>query len=180
MEARMEFCSVVREDEDMKSQPGSDVKTNDVVQTPVKLAKDIVMHFNPEEVVLEPCRGEGNFYRHLPSGSPWCEISEGKDFFNFSDRVNWIITNPPWSKVRGFLQHGMEIADHIVFLMTINYVWTNARLKLIAAHGFGIKEILWVPWPGLESNFPRSGFALGAIHIERNWKGDIRWENMVA
>ncbi len=34
---------------------------NDCVQTPKKLAKDIVKHFNPTGNILEPCKGDGNF-----------------------------------------------------------------------------------------------------------------------
>jgi len=158
----------------MKNQPGSDVKTNDVVQTPVELAAAIVHHFKPKKVILEPCRGKGNFYRHFPAGSPWCEISDGRDFFKYHERVNWIVTNPPWSKVREFLKHSMDIADNIVFLMTINHAFTTARLRIMDEAGFRIREILRVPWPDSESNFGHSGFELGAVHIKRRWNGDIK------
>jgi len=101
----------------------------------------------------------------------WTEIQRGRDFFDWTERVDWIITNPPWSQVRRFLQHAMKVADNIVFLMTINHVWTKARLRDIHTAGFGIKEILLVDMP---RSFPQSGFQLGAIHIARGWRGRVQ------
>ena len=44
--------------------------------------------------------------------------------------MDWIITNPPWSQIRRFLQHALSLADHVVFLFTINHLWTRARLGM--------------------------------------------------
>lgn len=147
----------------MKSQPNRDYVSNDVVQTPVELAQRIVQHFRPQGRILEPCKGQGNFLRAMP-GAQWCEISEGRDFFDWHQPVDWIVTNPPWSEIRAFLRHSMTLADNIVFLMTVNHVWTKARIRDIQTAGFGLKEICLVEMP---KNFPQSGFQLGAIHIKR-------------
>lgn len=149
----------------MKYQPNRNYQSNDVVQTPLHLAQRIVAHFNPHGNILEPCRGEGNFYRFLKNAD-WCEISQGVDFFDYNKRVDWIITNPPWSKIRPFLQHAMTVSDNIVFLITINHLWTKARIRDIQNSGFGIKEICLVEMP---KSFPQSGFQLGAIHLLRGW-----------
>ncbi|MFZ2280537.1 MAG: hypothetical protein WAW39_22255 [Prosthecobacter sp.] len=158
----------------MKYQPNRDYDSNDVVMTPPHLAKRIVDHFKPTGRVLEPCRGVGNFHRYMP-GADWCEISEGVDFFEYQKRVDWIVTNPPWSQIRPFLQHGMKLADNIVFLMTVNHVWTKARIRDIYSNGFAIKEICLVEMP---AEFPQSGFQLGAIHIARAWKGDMKYSDI--
>lgn len=147
----------------MKSQPNRDYVSNDVVQTPVELAQRIVQHFQPQGRILEPCRGQGNFLRAMP-GAHWCEIREGRNFFDWHQPVDWIVTNPPWSEIRAFLRHSMTLADNIVFLMTVNHVWTKARIRDIQTAGFGLKEICLVEMP---KNFPQSGFQLGAIHIKR-------------
>jgi len=154
----------------MRCQPNRDYISNDDIQTPIELAARIVRHFRPRGRVLEPCKGCGNFLRHLP-GAHWCEIKEGRDFFDWKDSVDWIITNPPWSQIRPFLQHAMSLADHVVFLMTINHVWTKARLRDIRESGFGLREICLVEMP---DTFPQSGFQLGAVYMARGWKGDIR------
>lgn len=151
----------------MKYQPNRDYDSNDVVMTPLHLAKRIVDHFKPTGRMLEPCRGVGNFHRFMP-GAFWCEITEGLDFFQWKQPVDWIVTNPPWSQIRTFLQHGMTVSDNIVFLMTVNHVWTKARIRDIQSSGFGIKEICLVEMP---ETFPQSGFQLGAIHIAKGWTG---------
>lgn len=158
----------------MKYQPNRDYNSNDVVQTPPQLAKRIVEHFQPTGRLLEPCKGEGNFLRHMP-GAAWCEISEGKDFFDWNKKVDWIITNPPWSQIRPFLQHAMSLADNIVFLVTVNHMWTKARIRDVQNAGFGIKEICLVEMP---PSFPQSGFQLGAIHLARDWNGHIAFSDI--
>ncbi|WP_395741069.1 hypothetical protein [Prosthecobacter sp.] len=158
----------------MKYQPNRDYDSNDVVQTPPDLAERIVAHFKPTGRILEPCRGLGNFWKCMP-GAEWCEISEGRDFFEWTKPVDWIVTNPPWSEIRAFLQHSMCLADHIVFLMTVNHVWTKARIRDIYSAGFGIKEICLCEMP---ESFPQSGFQLGAIYITKGWRGDISFADV--
>ncbi len=161
----------------MNLQPNRNYVSDDVVQTPSELARQLVAYFAPSGRILEPCRGEGNFYRALPAGTFWCEIKEGRDFFAWNEAVDWIITNPPWSQIRAFLNHAMKIADHVVFLVTINHLWTKARLRDVQAAGFGIRQILLVDTP---KNFPQSGFQLGAVHLARGWSGDIGLVDMTA
>lgn len=153
----------------MKNQPNRDYTSNDVVQTPTRLARLIVEHFQPEGKILEPCRGKGNFFLALPEAD-WCEIAEGKDFFDCANKYDWIVTNPPWSQIKNFLEHAMKIADNIVFLITINHLWTTARIRLIQDYNFGIKEICMT---GMPPTFPQSGFQLGAIHLKRGYIGKI-------
>jgi hypothetical protein len=153
----------------MRLQPNRDYNSNDVVQTPIEMAGRVVHHFQPKGSILEPCCGEGNFLRFLP-GADWCEISRGRDFLQWQGEVDWIITNPPWSQVRVFLNHAMKYADNIVFLMTVNHIWTAARLRDLRKNNFAIKEICLLEHP---VTFPISGFQLGAIHVARNWQGPI-------
>ena len=144
----------------------------DIVMTPVYLAKNIIEHYKPTGLILDPCRGEGAFYNNYNTDNKdWCEIDEGKDFLEYNKKVDWIITNPPWSKMRIFLEHGMRIADNIVYLTTINHYTTKRRIRDMKEKGFGIKEFYCVntpkkPWQG-------SGFQLGAVHTKRDWSGPI-------
>jgi hypothetical protein len=155
----------------VRLQPNRDYLSNDCVQTPPELARRLANHFKPAGRILEPCRGDGNFLRCLPKGTEWCEIKEGRDFYAWDKPVDWIITNPPWSEIRRFLQHAMQHADHVVFLLTINHIWTQARLRDISAAGFGLKQIVLVDMP---QAFPTSGFQLGAVHVARDWTGPIQ------
>jgi len=155
----------------MKMQANRDYASNDLIMTPEPLARRIIDYFQPSGIVLEPCRGSGNFYNYMPPNSLWCEITEGKDFMQFRQQVDWIITNPPWSKMRQFLQHSMLLADNIVFLMTINHLWTRARIRDIYSNYFGIVEIIMIDTP---EEFPQLGFQLGIVHLKGGYEGDIK------
>lgn len=154
----------------MKCQPNRNYKSDDVVMTPEDLAKKLVEHFNPQGFGLEPCKGTGNILKHLKNAD-WCEITEGKDFFEYNNKVDYIFTNPPWSQIRKFLKHSYEIADDIYMLFTINHLWTKARLRDMKDASFGIKEICTFSTP---KSFPTSGFQVGMIHFSKNYKGDIK------
>lgn len=160
------------------------VSGNDVVYTPVPLAKHIVDYFKPRGSVLEPCRGGGAFYDYLCETNcgedditNWCEIEEGPeyDFFNWDQTVGWIVTNPPWSLMRKFLNHSMELANDIVMLALFTHFTTRARYNDIISAGFGLKEALLVPTP--KKPWPQSGFQLVAMHIQRHWDGPLTMTN---
>lgn len=152
---------------------------NDLFQTPLNYAEKIVKHFNPKGKILEPCKGDGNFLKALKlygdniDSIEWCEILEQKDFMNYSGKVDWIITNPPYSKMRKFMQKSMEVSNNIVFLTTINHLWLKARLRDIFENGFGIKEIVIFDTP---KSFPQSGFQIGCFYLCKGYDGDIKFD----
>lgn len=144
---------------------------NDVVFTPVLIAKRIVGMFQPSGRILEPCKGEGAFLKVLPSGTEWCEITEGKDFFDWIDRVDWIVTNPPYSNFNQFLIHSFEVADNVVFLTPIAKVFKSMEVLDIIRNYGGIKAV-WFASARI-CGFP-FGFPVGAFHFKRGWKGPTK------
>ncbi len=165
----------------MKNQPNRDYVSNDVVQTPVRLCRDLVEVLPLFGEVLEPCAGEWHFVQALKEHPAVkevheCEISRGADFFAWQKPVDWVVTNPPWSQVRPFLKHAMQVANEVVFLMTINHAWTKARLRDVKEAGFALKRIYLVDMP---KEFPSSGFQLGALHYSRAWHGPVEIGNLV-
>jgi len=153
--------------------PPKNTPEKDIVMTPEWLAKEIIEYFSPSGIILDPCRGQGAFYDNYPGdNNEWCELGEGKDFLTYNTKVDWIITNPPWSKMQQFLLHGMKIADNIVYLTTINHYTTKKRIRDMRENNFAIKEIYCVPTPKFP--WPQLGFQLGAIHTQRNYTGDIK------
>ncbi len=144
---------------------------NDVVFTPDWLAKEIIEHFAPSGLCLDPCKGDGAFYRYLPEGSYWCEITEGKDFYQWTKPVNWIITNPPFSDYYRFMEHGFEVSENVVYLLPFHKIFQSLRnLELIYQYG-GIKEIYCVGRGTMISW--GVGFAIGAVHFRRGYIGEI-------
>jgi hypothetical protein len=154
----------------MRSQPNRNYVSNDDIPTPVPLARALVEILRPEGRILEPCVGEGSFLLALPEGTEWCEIKRGRDFYEWCAPVDWIVTNPPWSQMRRFLRHSFAIADHVAVLITINHVWTRARLRDAREQGFGLKQIILVDTP---ASFPQSGFQLGMVVYQRGYTGPI-------
>ena len=145
---------------------------NDVVMTPQETANWIVDYYKPTGRVLEPCRGDGKFYNR-PEFTDWCEISEGLDFFDFNDKVDWIITNPPFSIYDAFLTKAFEVADNVVFFCPINKMCKSQRIdRMIEEYG-GLKEVILMGGGGLH-DFP-FGFPVGCLYYKRNHKGDIKW-----
>lgn len=154
--------------------PPKNTPDKDIVMTPEYLAVEIINHFAPTGVILDPSRGTGAFYDNFPGdNNEWCELAEDKDFLTYNNKVDWIITNPPWSLMQKFLKHGMEIADNIVYLTTINHYTTKRRIRDMRAAGFALKEIYNVPTP--TKPWPQLGFQLAAVHTQRGWDGDIKF-----
>lgn len=148
---------------------------DDKIYTPDDLAYNIVRHFIPYgQKCLDPCKGTGAFMRAFERNginADWCEIDEGRDFFAYTRKVDWIISNFPWSLHREFMKHSMEISSNIVSLVTINHILAlKARMRDIKEMGFFVRELVLVDTP---KEFPQSGFLLAAIHVSKN-KGDIK------
>ena len=170
----------------MKQRPLAPRGGNDRVYTPQQLATDIVSHFAPFGTMMEPCAGLSGRQSFVdamisaPSQTSvsWCEIDEGKDFLKYdtSWQYDWIITNPPWSQFRAFLKHSMEIADNVVFLALLNAWFMRARMQDVADAGFGYKEALLLDTP--PKPWPQTGFQLAAVHVQRDYTGDMKFSRL--
>lgn len=177
----------------MRNQPNRDYFSNDEVQTPLPLARALVRHFPISGHVLEPCCGEGNIVealleekhkkgniRHIETfDTIWdkrgCNFNT--DFLLHQGRADEIFTNPPWSKIRQFLDKAFEVADSVTFICTLNHaVGLKARNRLMVQHDFGIEEIVLLDTPRLP--WPQSGFQLSAIRWVRGYHGDIKWTDL--
>lgn len=142
---------------------------SDVVYTPDWVVKDMLDHFQPSGVVLDPCRGEGAFHDLLPEGSPWCEITEGRDFFDWSEPVDWVIGNPPYTLTRKWFQHSYTFAEHLLYLVPCRNVF-SAYGFLREIHEFGGLPEIRVYGTGGRLGFPM-GNAVAAFHVHRGWRG---------
>jgi hypothetical protein len=122
----------------------------DVFFTPKSLALEMIEMCNitPDMSVLDPCRGGGIFYDNLPDcNKDWCEITDGKDFFDYKDRVDLVISNPPFSMWNKWLEHTCEITDKFCYVMGVINL-TDHRIRELHKKGFGITAIRYsaVEW----------------------------------
>ena len=145
-------------------------KPNDDIMTPVEISKKILEMFDIKGTILEPFKGDGSFYNQFPDdcNKDWCEIKENKDFLEYNKKVDWIISNPPYSIFDEVLEHSFEIADNIVYLVPLSKVVSSmGRIRKIKAYG-GVPYIYIMS--ASKCNFP-FGFPVCVIHIQRNYDG---------
>jgi len=142
---------------------------NDTVYTPGNVAEAIVSHYKPTGLCLDPCRGDGAFFRYLPSGSDWCEIEEGRDFFAYNRRVDWIVGNPPYSIYYEWLAHSFEVARNIVYLIPGQKIFTSPKMIDLVAEFGGIREFA-ILGSGRSLGFS-FGHIVGAVHYQRGYTG---------
>lgn len=161
--------------------------------TPPELAQKIVRHFSgyigeTDLNFIEPCRGTGSFYdamqriiprkAHKDCEFDWCELSEGKDFFDLKFnlfRYDWLITNPPFSKYADFLEKSLSIANNVVFYGTVCHILSlKKRLRLVKEAGFYIREVLLTDTP---KDWTTGGFQTGAIYLSKQ-AGDCKFTEL--
>lgn len=156
--------------------PPRNAPARDLVMTPTNLAAAILAHFGDQMSgrLLDPARGKGAFFDQFPTAldRDWCELSEGRDFLEWNEPAEWIVTNPPWSRLRDFTRHAMTLAPNIIWLAPIVNLTTKARLRDLEAARFGIAELLTVETPRV---WPQSGFQLAAVHIKKGHRGDWKF-----
>jgi hypothetical protein len=145
---------------------------DDVVYTSRDVARRVIEHFLPDGKILDPCRGNGVFSEFLPK-SHWCELRDGRDFFEWWEPVDWIIGNPPYRIFSKFLRHSMFLAKEIIYLIPINKCFSSdCLLKQIWLWG-GIREIFYVG-DGQGLGWPLHGYCVGAVNFSRGYRGGIR------
>lgn len=151
-----------------KMNPATREKGNDEIYTPEWAANDMILHFKPFGKILEPCKGNGAFTNLIPD-CEWCEIREGKDFFDYSGHVDWIISNPPYSLIRKFVLHSFEVSDNIVYLIPVWKAYNAIGLQQTLREWGGIKEIRWYGGGG-KLGFPM-GNGIGAVYWKKGYSG---------
>lgn len=145
---------------------------NDVFFTPESLSRDLISSVPIEDLdlCLDPFKGQGAFFNNLPSPSVWCEIEEGRDFFDFDSQVDWIISNPPFSMISKTLEHSMKICRKGFGYILPSYALTMPRIEMVRKEGFSVSKIVYFRVPKCW-NF---GFASHFVLFTKNASSDIR------
>lgn len=77
----------------------------------------------------------------MPAGSEWCEIDSGRDFWDWSMPVDWLVSNPPYSCIDAVLEHSARLARKgFGYLLGINNL-TPRRIEAMDKAGFGITKV---------------------------------------
>jgi hypothetical protein len=144
----------------------------DKIMTREDVAIKIIKYFNPSGLILEPCRGSGSFYNNIQGKKDWCEIDEKRDFFDYDKKIDWIITNPPYSIYDKFLLKAFEVSNNIVFLVPLAKAFKSQKIEEAISNYGGLKEIVMLGGGG-KIGFP-FGFPCGCLYYKRGYKGNIK------
>jgi len=113
---------------------GAKRRPNDDYQTPPPTIGSLLEHVTPFGKFLEPCKGSGNILQAVApyvGHADWCEITEGRDFLSFVNDglpYDWIISNPPFSLAREFIDRSIQLATNMAMLLRLNFLESNDRL----------------------------------------------------
>ena len=116
-------------------------KKNDEFYTPKELALLCVyqMPLKYNDVWLESAYGTGNFFSQFPTNT----INKfTKDFFNWNEKVDYCVTNPPYSKLDDWFKHTIKISNKGFGLLLGWNNLTARRIEMANKEGFGLTKII--------------------------------------
>lgn len=126
---------------------------NDVVYTPFRVIrnhleyiKNDINEISETPIIYEPFSGDGRYVRKIKKHFPNSiihdtEIQKGTDFFEFNEKIDCIITNPPYSILGKVFDKIIQLKPSYVSLLIGCINFTNNRIKLMNDNGYYLKSI---------------------------------------
>lgn len=114
----------------MSRTTGKSLNPTDFYPTPPWCYENLEIDWSVFTSAHEPCRGDGRIQLFLEEQkliTTYSEILEGKDFFDWSEQVDLILTNPPFNILREFANHAFNHAQTVIFLSRLNYLGSIGR-----------------------------------------------------
>lgn len=103
----------------------------DFYPTPTYTVRSLLDHMDLTKVnsFLEPCRGEDSIFKQVNVKEKyWAELSLGVDYLTtVFNKVDLIITNPPFTLAKEFLKKSLAESDCVCYLLRINYLGSKIR-----------------------------------------------------
>ena len=141
--------------------------------TPPELAKSHIKMIDTldSDLWLDPCKNSGSYYNHFPTEKKeYCEILEGKDFFEYKGSPDVICDNPPYSMLDKWFDKVIKINPRVYStLIGVNNL-TARRIEKFERAGFGIKKMKMLKvfeWFGLSYIIVFEKGAESVIEIDR-------------
>jgi len=154
------------------------IKANDVFITPLEVAKQqIQLHnINDNDLWLDPCRNnkEGSYFNNFPQNvkKDWCEILEGKDFFEYNKNTDIICGNPPYSVMDKWIKKTLQLNPKEFSLLIGIGNLTTRRIEIIENAGYGLSKMKMLKiydWYGMSC----------IVVFEKNKKSIIEYDRKV-
>jgi hypothetical protein len=108
----------------------------DRYMTPIPQVKYLFNHIRWSSVktFIEPCKGTGNIYNLIPPDITKysCELDEGRDYLTtiFLNKVDLIVTNPPFSIAEDFLTKSLSEAHTVIYLLKTAFLASKQRYPM--------------------------------------------------
>ena len=117
---------------------------NDIVFTPLAVAMKLIemAEIKESDKVLDACKGEGVFFDNLPNcQKDYCEIVEGKDFFEYESRIDVIICNPPYSLYTRWINKCIYLSPQKIAFVMGSLNLTTKRLKILEDNNYFLTKM---------------------------------------
>lgn len=117
-----------------------DREENDFYPTPERATIELLKRININGIAWECACGDGAISVLLPENTISSDLIDrgfgetGIDFLKTYKKVDWIITNPPYSLATEFVEHSLECADNVALLCKIQFLEGVKRYKFFKEH----------------------------------------------
>lgn len=116
-------------------------EAKDVFYTPLTVVKKHIesLTTDPSDRWFNPFAGKRVYYDNFPTtNKDYTEISEGKDFFDYTDHVDIICSNPPYSIMDRVLEHSVKLSPRIISYLLLEGKMTPKRIEYLNNHGYSM------------------------------------------
>jgi len=114
-----------------RQKTGQRLNPTDFYPTPPWCYENLEIDWSMFSSAHEPCRGDGRiqFFLEEEKGitCSYSEITEEKDFFDHDQKTDLILTNPPFSLAKEFIDHSLALSQTCIMLLRINYLGSIGR-----------------------------------------------------
>jgi len=107
------------------------------------------VNYGTQDKVLDVGCGENKVWLNNinSKNKDWVELDLGRDFFEYNERVDWCVGNPPYKGLWKFFEKASEISNEgFGFLISIHGInhFTPKRLEELKQKGFYLNKMVVV------------------------------------
>ncbi len=102
----------------------------DFYPTPLSAFLPLLPYIDKAKLVWEPASGDGRLIKCLLENgfiADGLDLNRGYNFFLDNERRECIITNPPFSAAKQFVQHSLEVSSEVFLLLRLNFLGSQKR-----------------------------------------------------
>lgn len=109
---------------------GKRINDTDLYPTPSWCYENLDIDWSQFKTAHEPCCGDGRIVNWLSLNNVQTtssEILNGKNYFDWDGEVDLILTNPPFSLAKEFIEHSLPKAKTVMMLLRLNFLGSKKR-----------------------------------------------------